>query len=478
MINWIKKLSILFIASTMVAGCNLGVKEKEERTQVTLKVMYFSEEEFNRNYGMLFSALYPEIEFEVIPLQRIYNSDEVIDQAKAKQELIEKEKPDMVLVDLYELESLAEEGKLLSLDTYMARNTVQTDAMVPGMIDLMKEIGAGQLYGMPSSFGSQVLYYNKGMFDEYRVPYPTDQMTWNEVLQLAERFPMDGEPGERIYGIKLGYSGDLNEISDIISDSEGLNYVNKATKQMTIHTPAWQEAVELSKKLIESDAFYRPDEQGNNMHMTYQGYLKQNPFLANRVAMVIDRSYLLRELDEVSRLGTTDGEMIKDWDIVTVPVGTQNREETSTIFFTEIFAIMKDTPNADAAWKLISFIADEEHTRLKSKLGFSRGLPIHTKYIRDDAGHNLEAFYKLKSSYRGKVEGEIKLPNSFYEQFYGLKANELQEVQDGRKSVEEALEILQTKGDALLAMIDASGEGDASGAEGSTETDMPTDDLK
>ncbi|RJE87612.1 extracellular solute-binding protein [Paenibacillus sp. 1011MAR3C5] len=457
----------------MFAGCSLGGKEQETNDPVTLKVVYYSEEEFYRNYGMLFSTLYPEIEFEVVSLQRIYNGNEA-DPVKAKQELIEKEKPDLLLIDLYDLETLTEKGELLSLDTYIAQDKINTDEMVPGIIDMMKEMGEGQLYGMPSSFSGRVLYYNKGLFDAHNIPYPTDQMTWSEVIQLAERFPADGEPMDRIYGIKLGYSGQLNEISDMIEGSEGLKYVNEATRQITVNTPAWQEAVELAKKLTSSEAFYHQDQQREPMSMTYQSYLKQNPFLSNRVAMLIDQSHLLRELEEVSKLGGDSDDLIKDWNMVTVPVGEQNRDSTTGVFLSEIFAIMKDSTNAEAAWKLISFVADEEHTRLKSKLGYTRGLPIHTKYIRDDAGHHFEAFYKLKPSFNRKGAVENRLPDSFHNEFYWAKQEEFQAVQDGSKSVEEALSALQAKGEALLAKTEASADG-SKPTEQATETDMPAE---
>ncbi|MFF2886552.1 ABC transporter substrate-binding protein [Paenibacillus sp. NPDC057967] len=476
MTYWCKKLSLLLVVCVMFTGCSLGGKEQETSDPVTLKVLYYSEEEFYRNYGMLFSTLYPEIEFEVISLQRIYNSNEE-DPVKAKQELIEKEKPDLLLIDLYDLETLTEKGKLLSLDTYLARDKINTDEMVPGIIDMMKEIGDGQQYGMPSSFSGRVLYYNKGLFDAHNIPYPSDQMTWSEVIQLAERFPADGEPTDRIYGIKLGYSGKLNEISDMIMSSEGLKYVNEATRQITVNTPAWQEAVELAKKLTDSDTFYRQDQQSSPMSMTYQSYLKQNPFLANRVAMLLDQSYLLRELEEISKLGGDNGDLIKEWDMVTVPVGEQNRDSSNGFFLSEVFAIMKDSPNPEAAWKLISFVADEEHTRLKSKLGFGRGLPIHTKYIRDDAGHHFEAFYKLKPSFNKKAAVENRLPDSFYNEFYWMKDEELQAVQDGSKGLEEALESLQARGEALLARTDASGDG-SKPTEEVTETELPAEGLE
>lgn len=60
---------------------------------------------------------------------------------------------------------------------------------------------------MAPSISTRALFYNKDLFDRYGVPYPTNAMTWDDVLALAKRFPTKGEGEGRIYGFGSGVMG-------------------------------------------------------------------------------------------------------------------------------------------------------------------------------------------------------------------------------------------------------------------------------
>jgi len=455
--NWFKKGAAVVIASALLAGCSFSGNEETSSTPQALKVMYHSEDGFYRDYGMLFSTAYPGIDISVVSTKSIYRSNsgengEEVDYEKAKQELIDKEKPDILLINTSEYEKMAQEGKFIDLEPFIAKDKFDTSGIVPGLIDYMKEIGGGQLYGLPSSFNSQVLFYNKTLFDKFNIPYPTDSMTWNEVIQLARQFPTDGEDEDRIYGLKAGYSGSLSELSQLIAGSESLSYVNPATKTMTINSAGWKNAVQTAHDAIKSDALYF--EAKNNMSYSDRNeYLLNNPFTGNRVAMSLEYSYLIRELKEAANYySKEEGKVAKDWDIVTVPVSPQMPDQSSGTWYNNIFAISKDAPNAEAAWKLISYISGEEHARVKSKVAFNNGFPIHTKFIKDEEGRNFAAFYKLKpvKPAVNYIEME-KLPKQFGVIFYADMEEQFKAIQDGNKSVDEALDLLQSKGEELLA---------------------------
>lgn len=455
--NWFKKAASVALVATLLAGCSFGGKEENTDTPQSLKVMYYDEGSFFQEYGMLFSALYPEIEISVVTTQSIYRGNrgedgEEIDYEKARQDLIDKEKPDILMLDISEYEKMAQDGKFTDLEAFIAKDKFDTEGLVPGMIDYMKEMGGGQLYGLPSGLNSQVLFYNKAMFDKYNISYPTDNMTWNEVIQLARQFPTDGEKEDRIYGLKAGYSGNLNELASTIANAEGLNYVNPSTKTMTINTAGWKTAVQTAYDAIKSDALYF-EAQNMGFSGSYDDYLLRDPFTSNRVAMAINGSHYIRELKEANEYySKEEGKVVKDWDIVTMPVSPQLPDQSTSTWYNNIFAIAKDSPNADAAWKFISYISSEEHARVKSKLTYNNGFSIHTKYIKDEENHNFEAFYKLKPAKPSMDYKDYeKLPKQFVMMYYTYMEEEFKAVQDGTKSVDEALDTLQLKGEELLA---------------------------
>ncbi|MFD0588915.1 ABC transporter substrate-binding protein [Paenibacillus sp. GCM10027627] len=453
--NWFKKSVSVALMATLLAGCSFGGGSGEgKKTPTSLKVMYYDESSFFQEYGMLYSALHPEVDIQVVStsqLRRDGENDEKFDYAKALEELVAKEKPDVILSDSNEFEKMAQNGKFLDLNANMTKDKFNTEGMIPGMVDYMKEIGGGQVYGLPSSFYTQVLFYNKTLFDKYNVPHPTDQMNWSDVIQLAKQFPTEGEPADRVYGLKVGYNGGLSEISSGIANSEGLNYVNPTTKQMTINTPGWKTATQTALDALNSKALYS---EGDNPNMggggSYEDYLLQNPFISGKLAMTIDGTYFMDEIKRATEYIKEEGKVVKDWDIVTVPVSPQFPDESVDMRYNGIFSINKESTNPEAAWNFVSYVSSEEFARVKSKSNYGN-FGVHTKYIKDEEGRNYAAFYKLKPSKNAIDYTEMeKLPSQFNMIFYDYMREEFKAIQDGKKSIDEALEVLQVKGEELI----------------------------
>ncbi|WP_179215957.1 ABC transporter substrate-binding protein [Paenibacillus sp. MY03] len=457
--NWLKKAAPVALAGTLLAGCSFGSGSKENNPEQTVRVMYYDESAFFQNYGMLYSALYPNVNFEVVSTQSLYRSGpsedgEEFDYEKALQKLIDEEKPDVLMIDQGQYKKLAEEGKLLDIEAYMAKDKFDTEGIVPGMLDYMKELGGGQLYGFPSSFSSQVLYYNKGLFDKYNIAYPTDQMTWQDAIQLARQFPIEGEAEDRVYGLKIGYSGDLNEMSSMLASAENLKYVDTKSKKMTIDSDGWRNVVQTSLDALNSKALYFENMDQGMMggSSSYEDYLMRNPFLSGRLAMTVDSTYLMQQIKEAKNYIKDEGAVISDWDMVTMPVSAQYPDQSANTWYSDIFAIAKDSPNAEAAWDFISYISSDDYSRVKAKVTNMGGFPIRTAYIKDEEGRNYAAFYKLKPTQSMQDYRDFESLNpQFNMMFYGYMQEEFKAVQDGAKSIDEALKTLQVKGDELLS---------------------------
>src|SRR5690606_23647078 len=95
---------------------------------------------------------------------------------------------------------LVEEGGVMELETMIKKDGFDTDGMHPAVIELLKEQGGGQLYGLAPTFSSSALFYNADLFEEHGIEPPSDRMSWQDVMQLAARFPTGGSEEERIYG--------------------------------------------------------------------------------------------------------------------------------------------------------------------------------------------------------------------------------------------------------------------------------------
>jgi len=447
----------------LLAACSSGGKERESGGEpTTIKAMYWNEQSFNMDYGMLFYALHPDIEIEVAATSAIQFAEG--DYNEKLDEFIRSEKPDILMLNLDQYKEFAADGRLVSLESFITNEKFDLEGLLPGLVDLMREKGGGELYGLTPQFSSQAVYYNKDLFDRYNIGYPTDKMSWEELLNLAARFPTDGSDEDRIYGIQLGYmGGDLYDLGQQIGTTLGLRVVNPADKRVSIDSESWVRAYETALKAIRSGALYRNDNNTNSgvvVSMSYEDYLLSNPFIGGKVAMTIDGAYLMQQIREAAN--TLPDKAIKNWDIVTLPVDPSNPDYTHANMFYNIFAINAESANREAAWEFIRYIHSDEYARVKSKM-FNGQFPVRTKYIQDEEGKNVAAFYALKPLDTNLYAGLDDLPQEFFSQYYMIGREEMQAVTDDRKTVAEALASMQTRLQAALDQVLANQEkGDAS----------------
>lgn len=454
--KWLRGGIALCLSAVILAGCSLGFgsNSNENEQPSTLKVMYYDENSFYQEYGMLYSAMYPNVEIEVVNSNQIYNTymeENDQDYNKAMQAFIEKEQPDVIMIDSSQITPLIENGTLYDLDTFVADASYNAEGLIPGMLDYMKEVGSGKVYAIPTSFYTQVLFYNRDLFDQFNIPYPTDQMTWTEIINLAKQFPTDGDPKERVFGLKMGWSKDLNELVNVMANAEGLKQFDTETLQMTLDTPAWASLVEQADSVLKSDILFFDDMMYNDTtYFDSSGdYYMNEPFFGGRLAMRLEGNYYVNQIEDAQQYAQNPDDVIKNWDIVTAPVGSQSPDSTSYTSYSGLFAINAASTNVDAAWKFISYVTGDEYARVKSKVNYGN-LPLRTQYLEKDTERNYGAFYKLKPMANSFVDYN-KVPQQFQYEFYNLMQQSLMKVSEGQVTVADALAELQIKGNELLA---------------------------
>src|ERR1041384_6463794 len=60
----------------------------------------------------------------------------------------------------------------------------------------------GRQYSYPCNFTVDILIYNKNVFDRFGVPYPTNDMTWEQFIELAQRVTRVGRSGrDMVHGV-------------------------------------------------------------------------------------------------------------------------------------------------------------------------------------------------------------------------------------------------------------------------------------
>ncbi|AFH60042.1 hypothetical protein B2K_04785 [Paenibacillus mucilaginosus K02] len=443
----------------MLSGCTLGqgkegagaLKPLGKDEKAVIKVMYYEKSSLFQQYGALFMAKYPNVDIEVVSTQSIYGRDK--DPVKAFEELVEAEKPDVLYFESPNaFVKWAGEGNLLPLDDVIQADKFDIENMLPAVTETLRAQGGGKLYGLSPSFYSSALFYNKGLFEKHGVPLPKDGMSWAEVLELAKRFPTDGQSEERVYGYGennsfMGGGGDPMGFRyfTMIGHTQGLSYLDPKREKVTLQTEGWKQALQLAVDGIQSGALYDPAKGPQidfSKGVSREEMLERNPFVSGRIAMTVEGAYLISELERAKDI-RKDKEPV-NWDIVTVPVDPQNPGTSNALSISEVFSVRSDSPNARAAWEFVKYINSEEMARVKSKMDEGR-LLSRTAYVKDKDGRSLEPFYKLGVSEKVTEQATeaAAVPVSFYSEFSRIGGQEVGAVVDGKKTADEALAAMQ-----------------------------------
>jgi multiple sugar transport system substrate-binding protein len=94
-----------------------------------------------------------------------------------------KQIPDVLF--LWPTPSYAATGVLEDLTPYIQKSNYNLNDYWPNLLESAKY--DGKVYGFPRDIDTTVLYYNKAIFDEAGVTYPTNDWTWDDLLAAAKK---------------------------------------------------------------------------------------------------------------------------------------------------------------------------------------------------------------------------------------------------------------------------------------------------
>lgn len=120
-------------------------------------------------------------------------------ELRIRTELVAGNAPDIIATDSPNLALYANSGALLSIDKYMRKEGNIEDIPESTLKGLSYK---GQIYLAPVVESSIALFYNKHLFKEAGIPFPSEDpnkpLTWNQVLNKAKKV---NNPEKGVYGI-------------------------------------------------------------------------------------------------------------------------------------------------------------------------------------------------------------------------------------------------------------------------------------
>ncbi|MFB9327087.1 ABC transporter substrate-binding protein [Paenibacillus aurantiacus] len=420
--------SLVVVSAVLVQGCSGDDNEDyalDTNEAGQLKVMYVDEDTFNQQYGNAFNLKYPNIEIEVVA---------------AQPDLIEKENPDVILMNtVTQYSELVEKGTLLDLEPMLVEEDFKSADLLAASLQLLREQGSGKLFGISPYFSANALYYNKDLFDKFKVPLPTERMTWPEVIELAKRFPTTGSEEERVYGFTM--DDHLSSLGFTIGDTTGFRYTDAFGKKVTIQTDGWKQAFGMAVDAQKSGAFYFPGDLDYSQ-LSFDEYLNADLFFSGKAAMTLKGTSYAGTMKVYATLGKKP----INWGWLTEPYDPANPDVSSSFALTEIYGVNANSANKKAAWQLVKDINGDVAAKLLSKTN-NGNLMTRTQYNTSNDGVNYDPFYTLQP--RGQSVHMHTL-SDFNRSFRQLTGKELQAVVSGSKSLDEAMTSIQNEGQLEL----------------------------
>ncbi|MBE3145073.1 MAG: extracellular solute-binding protein [Planctomycetes bacterium] len=274
--------------------------------------------------------------------------------AKIQTQVASGTPPDVGMSDYGRLVSYAKNGTLLDITNYVMSSKFPLDTMFPGATaqyrwakgDFDSGGKGGNYYGLPSDAQSMIFAYNKKMFDDAGVTYPTDDWTWDDMLSAAKKIT----------------KADANKWGMQVIDQSILfkgNFVWAAGG--ALHTPDFSKSMLADPKTIEA---YKWDWDLIYTHKVAPppGMAgQQNPFMSGQVAMIVDGVWWVPDF----------GNGIKDfdWDIAMLPKHPQTGKRTVSLE-SDGWWVYKGAKDPDTAWNLVSYLAGANGQKLMSNAGF------------------------------------------------------------------------------------------------------------
>lgn len=213
------------------------------------------------------------------------------------------------------------------------------------------------LYSIPFRNDFWILYYNKDIFDEAGVEYPSNDMTWEEYETVA-RTLTSGEGAGKVYGT---YHHFWRSVTQLPAVQDGKNSI--ISEDYTFLTDRYEMICKMQDDGITMDF---GEIKAGNIH--YSGV-----FFNEQTAMMPMGSWFIGTL--IAKI--KEGEADMNWGIVKLPHMTGVEPGTTAGNLTAL-AINKNSKNKEEAWKFMEFYCGPEGAKVLADTG---AMPA----IRDEA---------------------------------------------------------------------------------------------
>lgn len=325
--------------------------------------------------------------------------------------------------------TLVNKGVLEPLDEYISADSVDLEAY-KGLTDQITI--DGKLYELPFRSDFWVLYYNKDVFDAAGVPYPTNDMTFEQYDALARQLAVD-VPGQEVYGAHYHTWRSAVQLFGIL---DGKNTILDGKYDFL--KPYYELVLAQQEDGICQDYATL---KTSNLH--YSGAFSQG-----NIAMMNMGTWFISTMIEKIKSGEyTD---CANWGIVKYP-HAEGVEPGSTLATITALSIPANAPHKEDAWKFVKFVCGEEGAEILASTGNIPAL------MNDNIADMISAMEGFPED-EGSTEA-LQTANLYLEMPVSAKSSEIEivlneahdNIMTGNSTIDEGIADMNDKVSAILA---------------------------
>lgn len=333
---------------------------------VTIKILYpWGPDAFEQRYRGI-EDLLPNVTIELVdaraelePLQEL-NAQKIV--------------PDIIFAN-WGLDPLFELDMIEPLDDMIAKHPFDLNTLDASLVATMRALdkeGQGRILGFPIQYSPYGIWYNKEVFDKFGVEYPTERLTWDEVVELAKQMTAERD-GIQYRGLEMGPGLASGEVTIPLSQL-AVNLTDPDTGEVLIDKePAVTRYLELMKRIYSIPGIFNEDPEAR----------KDYEFSKKNVGMIV--SWI-----EYLRWGVGDPEVAANMEAAPLPVWGDGQEAAPPAG-SSLLVINKYSEHKDAAFKVLMAYLSPEHQISLAKIGDAPPL-FNNKEVISHFGEEVEVF--------------------------------------------------------------------------------------
>ena len=231
-------------------------------------------------------------------------------------------------------------------------------------------------YAVPKDVDTIALWYNKAMFDEAGLAYPTADWTWDDVTEAAKK--LTKEDGSQ-YGLAVRNDNNQAGYYNLVYDNGG-HIINEDKTKSGWDDPKTIEAMEVLESWIK-DGVMPPIET-----MSENG--EDVLFQSGKVAMVLQGSWMVAAYRDNEYTA-------ENCDVVELPKSATTGRRAS-VYNGLGWAASANGKNTENAWKLIEYLGSEKAQKKQAELGVTMSAYKGTSDAwASSAEFNLQAYLNM-----------------------------------------------------------------------------------